>query len=310
MEKNSSRSIRRSLIWVVSLFIIGVVIWGATRYIGLYMERRRAEQALIEQERIAAEEAERVRVEQERIAAEEAERIRADEERIATEEAEREKQEQIRVATEEAKRKSYFSQVERIKSKALQGDVESQLKLALLYNRGSEYVKRDVAESIKWYRMAAEQGAQGYLGSIYCKGEGVARDSIEGVKWYGMLAEQGDLATQRWLYRIYLAGRGVPKDYVKAFKWLRMAAESGDVEMQFRLGTCYFYGQKGVIAVDYAQAVEWFGRAAEQGSGKGQFFMGVCYENGKGVQKSEPKAKEWYDKAAKNGVTSLDQCLY
>jgi TPR repeat protein len=52
----------------------------------------------------------------------------------------------------------------------------------------------DKAESLKWYRLAAEQGiakAQLNLGFAYFKGEGVSVDKVEGLKWIKLAAENG-----------------------------------------------------------------------------------------------------------------------
>ena len=52
-----------------------------------------------------------------------------------------------------------------------------------------------MAEGVKWYRKAAEQGssdAQCSLGGCYRFGEGVDVDMVQGVKWYQKVAEQGD----------------------------------------------------------------------------------------------------------------------
>jgi TPR repeat protein len=57
----------------------------------------------------------------------------------------------------------------------------------------------DKVESVKWFRLAAEQGlaqAQFNLGNAYSKGEGVSVDKVEGIKWYRLAAEQGVAGAQ------------------------------------------------------------------------------------------------------------------
>ena len=79
----------------------------------------------------------------------------------------------------------------------------------------------------------------------------------------------------------------------------RKAAEQGDAKSQYELGKCYEFG-KGVEK-DQAKAVEWYQKAAEKGDATGQLAIGLCYEIGKGVEKDPAKAVEWYRKAAEQG---------
>ena len=61
---------------------------------------------------------------------------------------------------------------------------EEQYNLGVMYNEG-EGVPLDDKESVKWYRLAAEQGdaqAQSNLGVMYDNGEGVPEDDKEAVK--------------------------------------------------------------------------------------------------------------------------------
>jgi TPR repeat protein len=50
------------------------------------------------------------------------------------------------------------------------------------------------AESVRWYRLAADQGnakAPFNLGGCYALGAGVARDEKKALRWYRLAAEQG-----------------------------------------------------------------------------------------------------------------------
>ena len=52
----------------------------------------------------------------------------------------------------------------------------------------------DKVESIKWYRLAAEQGhadAQFNLGASYLEGNGIDIDNVEGMKWIKLAAKNG-----------------------------------------------------------------------------------------------------------------------
>ena len=91
-------------------------------------------------------------------------------------------------------------------------------------------VVQDFKESIKWYRLAAEQGlpdAELALGVMYNRGKGVARDPKEGAKWFRLAAEQGNGDAQVRLGALYVTGTGVPQDYVQAHMWFNVASAKG-----------------------------------------------------------------------------------
>ena len=92
-------------------------------------------------------------------------------------------------------------------------------------------VVRDIAESAKWYRAAAELGdaeSQKKLGDIYsgdCFGESAAvKDLAEAARWYRRDAENGDSEAQKKLGDMCYCGNGVTQDYSEAAKWYLKAA--------------------------------------------------------------------------------------
>ena len=52
-------------------------------------------------------------------------------------------------------------------------------------------------------------------------------------------------------------------DYATAFREWRPLAEQGDSQSQYNLGWLYFYGRG--VPKDYAQARQWYKKAAAQG---------------------------------------------
>ena len=84
------------------------------------------------------------------------------------------------------------------------------------------------------------------------KGRGVTRDDAQSVEWYRKAADQGDADAQTLLGRMYRKGRGVPQDYTQAVHWFRRGAQQGNVKAQFNLGFMYDNGQG--VPQDYAQA--------------------------------------------------------
>ena len=58
---------------------------------------------------------------------------------------------------------------------------------------------------------------------MYAKGLGVPRDDAESVRWYRKAAEQGNTLGQVGLGALYAIGLGVPRDYAEALKWFNLA---------------------------------------------------------------------------------------
>ena len=59
---------------------------------------------------------------------------------------------------------------------------------------------------------------------MYGQGLGVTQDYTESVKWYRMAADQGYAISQHNLGFMYGEGLGVTQDYVQAHKWYNIAA--------------------------------------------------------------------------------------
>ncbi|MBI5387419.1 MAG: sel1 repeat family protein [Verrucomicrobia bacterium] len=105
----------------------------------------------------------------------------------------------------------------------------AQFNLAVYLEKGTG-VKQNVAEALKWYQRAAEQGnsaAQFNLGLKYSRGEGVPQDQVAAAKWFNLAAAKGHSKAQLVLGRMYSAGLGVKKDPALAEKLIRDAAAQG-----------------------------------------------------------------------------------
>src|SRR5260370_19553470 len=112
--------------------------------------------------------------------------------------------------------------------KADSGSTESQFQLGLAYQLGKG-VNKDIAEAIKWYRVAANHGdpaAQNNLGYIYQTGPKAVRDLTEASRWYMRAASDGNPAAQVNLGLLYLRGEGVKKSPGDALHWINRAAET------------------------------------------------------------------------------------
>jgi hypothetical protein len=105
--------------------------------------------------------------------------------------------------------------------------------------------------------------AQYELGKKYYYGNGVKKDVAEAVRWYRKAADQGDATAQSALGDAYMEGNGVQSDWPEAVKWFRKAADQGDAKAQYDLGLLYRTGTG--VQQDDAQAIVWYQKAAAQG---------------------------------------------
>ena len=91
---------------------------------------------------------------------------------------------------------------------------------------------------------------------MYAKGRGVEQNYVESLKWYKMAAEQGDITAQATLGMMFAKGIGCEKNNEVALHWYQKAASKGDVKAQYNLGNMY---SKGLgTDVDDSEAFHWY----------------------------------------------------
>ncbi|OOM11704.1 tetratricopeptide repeat protein [Clostridium saccharobutylicum] len=128
---------------------------------------------------------------------------------------------------------------------ALEGNVELQYQLGVLYQLGEE-VEKDYKKAVKYFKMAAENGyadAQCELGHMYCTGKGVEVDYKEGYKWLKLAGNQNNDIAQGNIGFMYENGYGVKQDYEEAFRYYIMSAQNGNATAQKTVANMY---QKGL----------------------------------------------------------------
>jgi len=125
---------------------------------------------------------------------------------------------------------AYARLYEELKSLAVKGNPDAQLKLGFMYYSGRGTL-RNYQEAINWFKKSAQQGnapAQSNVGYMYERGEGVPQDYAEAAKWYLQAAERGNALAQLALGSLYERGLGVIQDEVQALKWFILAASQGN----------------------------------------------------------------------------------
>ena len=110
------------------------------------------------------------------------------------------------------------------------GSRYGQLTLGKLHCTGGGGLRRDNAQALAFYRLAAAQGldgAQYSLGGMYYHGYGVSQDYAEALRLYQLAAAQG---YPQALYRVaecHERGHGVAADAAEAIRWYRRAQAAG-----------------------------------------------------------------------------------
>ena len=89
------------------------------------------------------------------------------------------------------------------------------------------YTIGDFPKAIAEFQALADQGdieGQYFLGLFYHNGFGVKRDQAESLKWFLKAAQQGDARSQYYAGIMHAAGQGVAKDLPMADMWLSLSA--------------------------------------------------------------------------------------
>jgi len=76
-----------------------------------------------------------------------------------------------------------------------------------------------------------------------------------------------------------------------AFQDLKELAETGNPEAQYELGGFYHWGK--VAAADFTKARQWYERSAKQGSADAMLGLAVIYGAGQGVPQDKAASYRW-----------------
>ena len=169
--------------------------------------------------------------------------------------------------------------IKRLELAANQGCLEAQYNLGCIYWDGTNGVEKNIEETFKWFKLAADHGysqAQIFsLACIYLYGtNGVQKGSEESLKWFKKAASQGCLE--------------------ESLKWFQLAASQGCLEAQYNLGCIYWDGTNGVRK-DNEESLKWFQLAANQGCLDAQYNLGCIYRDGtNGVKKNAKEGIKWF----------------
>ena len=217
---------------------------------------------------------------------------------------------------------------------AEKGDVKAQSELADAYLKGKG-VKRSFQDAALWLEKVAQAGdaqAQYQLAHLYLEGKGVSKSDENAAEWLSKAAKNGNLNAEQELALCYRDGRGVPQSNEKYYAWIEKNADNEKAETLLDLAKAFYAGdgvtkdvnkakfwaqkatKKGSHEADFLlatwmyeinpsnpEAIQRLIQVAEKGDADAQAIIGESYLNGRGVEQSESKAIEYFEKAATKG---------
>ncbi|MGA2794336.1 MAG: tetratricopeptide repeat protein, partial [Roseiarcus sp.] len=118
--------------------------------------------------------------------------------------------------------------------------------LGIAYRDGTG-VQQDRAQSLKWFRIAAEKGntyAAAEIGAAYWDGASpYPKDPAAAVQWFlKAAADPAEVYAARNLGVAYRDGTGVQQDKATSLRWFRQAAFKGDAFSATEIGAAYWDG--------------------------------------------------------------------
>lgn len=157
---------------------------------------------------------------------------------------------------------------------------------------------QDFAESLRFYRQAAESGdseAQYLLGRFLLMKNLVKHERERAIRWFDSSLEKGlDTAVSP-----EQNDQEQQNERIEALKWLNSAGEEGSHEALRFLSSLYHRGL--CVLVDPEQSVKLMVRAAEMDDPIAQGLLGVIFLEGVGVERREQDGVKWLQLAAEAG---------
>lgn len=192
--------------------------------------------------------------------------------------------------------------IKEMEQKANQGDVNTQLSVAMYYWRRDPMTDETFSKAKRFSKMAAEQGndnAQLVYGITF----EMEKDYKNALIWFHKAGEQGNGEALYTIARFYMEGYGVKEDLGKAFEYYMKSAKQGyDLGMLW-VGNFYLYGQPGAVDRDIYEARKWYEKSAELGNTHAMVHLAELYIEGIGVVKNITTAYSWFKKAKDFGDT-------
>lgn len=217
-----------------------------------------------------------------------------------------------------ARYKEAFDLLEKEGSK---GNVLAIYELAEMYKYGRG-VSIDLQKAEEYYKESydgfeilykTESKMKAYLAYRLGKqnkfGLGVERDLKKAFTYFEYSANNGNSYAQYYLGNMYYMGQGVEKDYEKALEYYEQSSkcDKGNAYATYKLGKMYEEGIGTEVNLEeaeknYKMAYNLFEEMENDQESDGvEYRLGIMNLLGKGTEKNELAAKEYFEKAADSG---------
>lgn len=126
------------------------------------------------------------------------------------------------------------------------GDKDGQYKMGIAHELGFAGTKVDLKESVKWFRLSAEQGsarALVHMGTLMHAGKGVPQDYAGAYNMFSKAAELDHELGHFNLAQMLNQGKGVPRDARAAMRSFALAADHGNAGAMSNLGVMFYNGE-------------------------------------------------------------------
>lgn len=191
--------------------------------------------------------------------------------------------------------------VKYVRAQADKGRAAAQEALGQFYRKGLYGVPKDLDTAFFWIEKAANDGnaqAQYKLGFAKKIGIDIPKDKEGAVEWLRKSARQGNMNGQYWLGEAYKDGDGVIKSEAIAAEWFKLAYKSGYKSAALQLLFLYYNPESRLH--NYDKARKWAEQmVADNNSAVGHGYIAEMYALGRGYPKSDERAFEHYQIAAK-----------
>lgn len=185
------------------------------------------------------------------------------------------------------------------KNPAEEGDVRSQLNMALIHKALSEYT-----QALQWAQTVEKDSprARYLIGELYAEGSGVKQNDQQAFSWYLKAAEQAYPESQYKTAHYYEFGRGVSQDSQRAIEWYRRAALNSNVAAQHALGEILLQSKN--VPASAEQGQHWLVQAARAGSAQSSVLLGRWHQQ-QPDSLNQAKAIIWYELAEQQGASGV-----
>jgi len=187
---------------------------------------------------------------------------------------------------------------------AKDGEVEALYWLGAFYSNDHPSFPKDINRAFTYYRRAAEKGhptAELIIAYAYERGEGVQPNEAESLRWFRLAAEDCIPGALEWLAQRYQSGLGVPEDLEKAKALIVSAAQNGQCPSKYAPDTIRTaVARKALAQGDFDLAAAKFMELAERGVTSAQLNLAFLYLQGHGVRKDLAETIRWLRLAAEH----------